>query len=196
MDGDTVSAPYWNRPSLRPFVIVAGGVSSGLILGLILLQGEPEAAPTDKTPTEDTPDVAALLRATSRPADVAGLLRAVQASYDRLLDAMEQVESGGNVHAVGDGGRSRGPLQIQASYWQDAVEHSRRHGDRWALGTGSYPESVLDRSYARRVLLAYADRYGARTPEEIARVHNGGPAGARKKATLGYWARVRAAMRL
>lgn len=32
------------------------------------------------------------------------------------------MESGGDVNAVGDGGKSIGPYQIQKRYWSDAVE--------------------------------------------------------------------------
>jgi len=105
---------------------------------------------------------------------------------DRLLDAMRQVESGGNPDAVGDGGASRGPYQIQRAYWEDSRVPGRY-------------EQVRDDAYARRVVRAYWQRYcpGAverGDMETLARVHNGGPAGARKSATLAYWHKVRRAM--
>ena len=33
-----------------------------------------------------------------------------------------EVESGGDINAVGDSGRSIGPFQIQRGYWEDAVQ--------------------------------------------------------------------------
>lgn len=100
----------------------------------------------------------------------------------RLLDAMEQVESGGNVHAVGDGGRSHGPLQIQRPYWIDSN----------MPGTFS---QVRDRKYARATVIAYWKRYSPaayRTEDvrTLARIHNGGPAGHTKTATIKYWDKV------
>ena len=38
-----------------------------------------------------------------------------------LFQAIMTVESNGNINAVGDGGESIGPFQIQEDYWDDAV---------------------------------------------------------------------------
>lgn len=105
-----------------------------------------------------------------------------------LLDAIRQVESGGNVNAVGDGGRSIGPYQIQRAYWLDSRVPGRY-------------EQVRDREYAERVVVAYWRRYepGALRRgdwETLARCHNGGCGWRRNtKATDGYWRRVRREMR-
>jgi hypothetical protein len=115
---------------------------------------------------------------------------------------MTAVESGGRADAIGDGGRSIGPLQIQRAYWADA-----------RMDTGRY-DDCRDAGYARQVVLAYWDRYapsalraagsktrGARdegrvmdAAEVLARTHNGGPRGAQKAATAAYWNKVQAAM--
>lgn len=107
------------------------------------------------------------------------------AQSDRLLDAIEQVESGGKVNAVGDNGRAIGPMQIHRVYWQDAVEHDPSIG-------GSYSD-CRDPQYARRIVRAYMDRYAPRgaSDETLARIHNGGPKGHRKDATIKYWVKVR-----
>lgn len=123
--------------------------------------------------------IAFLFLAATLPADA----RAVE----RLLDAMEWVESNGNPAAVGDGGRSIGPLQIQRAYWSDA-------------GVPGRYDQVRDRAYARRVVRAWWRRHcpaalAAGDLERLARCHNGGPAGHRKPATRAYWGKVRAAMR-
>ncbi len=104
---------------------------------------------------------------------------------DRLLDAIEQVESGGRVNVVGDNGKAIGPMQIHRVYWKDAVEHDPSIG-------GSYSD-CRDPQYARKVVRAYMARYAPKgaSDEVLARIHNGGPKGHRKDATVKYWVKVR-----
>jgi hypothetical protein len=104
-------------------------------------------------------------------------------TVDDLLDAIEQVESGGDVNAVGDGGRAIGPMQIHRVYWLDAKMPGRY-------------EQVKYRRYARQTVLRYWHRYAGKALtdgdwETLARTHNGGPQGARKDATLHYWVKVK-----
>ncbi len=102
--------------------------------------------------------------------------------------ALHQVETSGRHGAIlGDNGRSLGPLQISRAYHADSRV------------AGSY-EQVTDLAYSRRVATAYLKRYAPQAwaqgdVETLARVHNGGPAGARKQATLPYADKVRRAMR-
>jgi hypothetical protein len=102
--------------------------------------------------------------------------------------ALHQVETSGRQGAIlGDNGRSLGPLQISRAYHADSRV------------AGSY-EQVTDLAYARRVATAYLKRYAPQAwaqgdVETLARIHNGGPAGARKTATLGYADKVRRASR-
>lgn len=105
---------------------------------------------------------------------------------DLLLDAIRVVETGGEPNggrdAVGDQGRSIGPFQIQRAYWLDSEV------------PGSW-EDCRDAAYARRVVQAYWRRYApqafARADARVlARIHNGGPGGARSERTLVYWTRV------
>lgn len=110
---------------------------------------------------------------------------------DRLLDAMEQVESGGHRYAVGDGGNSHGPLQIQHAYWIDA-------GYRGTYA--KYLRDVRDPAKAREVAKAWWRRHAAEALrmgnlEVLARRHNGGPRGERVKQTQVYWAKVRREMK-
>ncbi len=106
-----------------------------------------------------------------------------------LLAAMRHVESRGDNRAVGDGGRSRGPYQISLPYWVDGGgRRSRYWRDVWSPWA------------SRRVILGYWRRYCPAALERgdlqtLARVHNGGPDGARERKTLRYWRRVREAMR-
>ncbi len=102
--------------------------------------------------------------------------------------ALHQVETSGRHGAIlGDNGKSLGPLQISRAYHADSRV------------AGSY-EQVTDLAYARRVATAYLKRYAPQAwaqgdVETLARVHNGGPAGARKQATLPYADKVRRASR-
>jgi predicted chitinase len=60
-------------------------------------------------------------------------------------------------------------------------------------------EDCRDASYARAVAVAYWQRWcpdalAEVDAETLARVHNGGPRGMRKSATLAYWRKVSAAL--
>ena len=102
--------------------------------------------------------------------------------------ALHQVETGGRVGRIlGDGGRSLGPLQISKAYWKDSRVPGG-YGDCTGL------------AYSRRVATAYLKRYAPRAwrsgdCQVLARIHNGGPRGHRKRVTATYWAKVRRAMR-
>jgi len=111
-------------------------------------------------------------------------------SLDQILDAIRTTESGGckdeGRDATGDGGRAIGPYQVHRSHWQDSRQPGRF-------------EDCRDPAYARREVIAYWERWcpealARRDAEVLARVHNGGPNGARKEGTLPFWRRVRAAL--
>lgn len=101
-------------------------------------------------------------------------------SFWRALHLVET--SGRHGPILGDNGRSLGPLQISRAYFTDS-----RVG-------GTY-EQVVDLGFARRVVSAYLKRYApqawaAGDVVTLARIHNGGPAGDRKAATVNYGAKV------
>jgi len=109
-----------------------------------------------------------------------------------FLDAIRRVETGGLPNAgkgaVGDKGASIGPYQIQRAYHADA-----------RMKAGKYEDCSTDATYAEQTMLAYFARYAPKALESkdwetLARVHNGGPKGHTKKATLGYWAKVKKEM--
>lgn len=113
---------------------------------------------------------------------------------DRIMSALRIVESGGDDNAVGDGGKAIGPYQIWRIYWKDAVEFDPSIGGKY--------EDCFDRKYAEKVVRAYMRRYAnerrlghAPTYEEIARIHNGGPNGHKKKSTVKYWKKVENVLR-
>lgn len=102
-----------------------------------------------------------------------------------FLRALHLVETSGRTGPIlGDGGRALGPYQIHRDYWVDA-------------GVPGRYADVARRDYAERVVAAYLKRHAPQALarldyQTLARVHNGGPAGAHKAATLPYWRRVQA----
>ena len=108
----------------------------------------------------------------------------------RILDTLQVVETGGERDpdaAIGDGGKAIGAYQIWRVYWVDACEYDQ------SLRACGY-QAVTDREYAERVVIAYLSRYARDwSIDTIARIHNGGPAGAtkRRKATDCYAAKAR-----
>jgi len=116
------------------------------------------------------------------------MMLAVNAPLERTLDAICLVESNGGKDARdGDGGRAIGPYQIWESYWKD--------GTRFLKVDWPYSEA-RDPVKARAVVRAYVTTYATvrsypQTPETWSRLHNGGPSGAKKRATEAYWRKVR-----
>ncbi len=117
-----------------------------------------------------------------------GLLR-------KLFDAIREVESHGDDRAVGDGGLALGPYQITKDYWSDACKQGRVNWD--------YSTLVWSRRHSEQIMLWYWRRYCPESldnfyqtgdPETLSRVHNGGPTGMGKSATIRYWREVRTAI--
>lgn len=111
-----------------------------------------------------------------------------------FYNSISAVESSGGKNIIGDDGASIGHYQIQRAYWYDATHNAK--GKR--IHDGKY-EDVKNPAYARQVMLWYWQRYAATALAEgdwqtLARIHNGGPNGAKVKATQGYWRKVQAEM--
>lgn len=109
-----------------------------------------------------------------------------------FLDALAVVESGGRDDAVGDHGKALGRLQIWEIYWVDAIEYCPDIA-------GEY-QDCRSKAYAERVVVAYLLRYAPQAVknkdfETLARIHNGGPKGHKRKSTMGYWHRVEKVLR-
>jgi hypothetical protein len=97
---------------------------------------------------------------------------------ERLLDAIARIESHCDPNAVGDGGRALGAYQIHRLYWEDGTGLL---GVDWPHGDAADPKK------ARRVVKAYVLHYGkGKSLLDMARIHNGGPHGHEKEATLCY----------
>jgi hypothetical protein len=112
---------------------------------------------------------------------------ALAAPPESFWRALHQVESSSKRGAIkGDNGAALGGLQIHRAYHADSAV------------PGPY-EQVSDLSYARKVATAYFKRYAPQAWERgdvvtLARIHNGGPRGHHKAATLAYSRRIVAAM--
>ena len=106
------------------------------------------------------------------------------ADFAAFVRAVHMVETGGRVGPIsGDQGRALGPLQIHRAYWADARQPGQ-YADVSALPAATATMHAYLRRYAPAAL-------AAGDWETCARVHNGGPNGSRKSATLPYWAKVR-----
>ena len=102
------------------------------------------------------------------------------ASFFRALHVVET--SGRTGAIIGEQGRALGPLQMHRAYHTDA-----RSG-------GDYSR-CSDLDYSKRVVSAYLQRYAPQAWAEgdvktLARIHNGGPKGASKPATVAYGDKV------
>tara|TARA_Y100000310_G_scaffold122419_1_gene121089 strand:+ start:795 stop:1172 length:378 start_codon:yes stop_codon:yes gene_type:complete len=102
--------------------------------------------------------------------------------------ALHKVETNGRVGAIrGDKGAALGPYQIHRGYWKDSRVK------------GNYSQCA-SLTYSRKVATAYLKRYAPKSwasgnCKVLARVHNGGPKGYRKKSTLKYWRKIQEAMK-
>ncbi|KKM20409.1 hypothetical protein LCGC14_1645720 [marine sediment metagenome] len=103
-----------------------------------------------------------------------------------LFDAIFQEESYCGFMLEGDGGITRGPYHISQAYWQDACEYGDVDWD--------YHTHIWSHRHCKQVMIWYWQRYGAKTDEERARIHNGGPRGMSKESTKEYWRRIQAKM--
>jgi hypothetical protein len=103
---------------------------------------------------------------------------------DSFFRALHLVETSGKTGPIlGDGGRALGPLQIHRGYHKDS-------------GIAGDYSRCSDLAYSRRVVAAYLKHYAPIAwrngdVHTLARIHNGGPNGASKRATLIYAAKVR-----
>lgn len=105
-------------------------------------------------------------------------------SIAAIISVLISIESSGNDHAIGDGGRARGPLQIHRSVVEDVNRISGR-SYQWSRMT--------NRAEATQVAQIYLGHYATEarlghkpTGEEVARIWNGGPNGHKRSATDGY----------
>ncbi len=111
---------------------------------------------------------------------------------DKLLGAIETVESGGKGDSTpdGDGGKAIGPFQIRKEYFADAAEYDKSLDDY---------QKCKGVEFSRKVVRAYMARYANKNAsnEDVARIHNGGCNILKKKGskawdnTTKYWEKVK-----
>lgn len=106
-------------------------------------------------------------------------------TLQNLIYALAMVETGQPYQNSSKRGLAGeiGPLQILKPYWLDS-----KISGRW--------EDCENWDYSVRVVKAYWERYAKQALKEndfevLARIHNGGPAGATKQATKKYWEKVK-----
>jgi hypothetical protein len=93
------------------------------------------------------------------------IAQALGADYPhKWLHAMEQIESGGNPTAIGDGGRARGAFQFHKSAWDFATRIRRKAG----LPTWPYSKAT-DQGIARMYAQSYLANLQARLAEDTGR---------------------------
>ncbi len=118
------------------------------------------------------------------------LLMGAGVKNQEILRAIHMVESSGQLSPPdGDGGDAIGPYQIHEIYWSDALAADPDLG-------GTY-QDCRSLDYAEAVIRAYMLQWVSRAwrsgnAEVIARTHNGGPTGAARPTTAGYWKKVQA----
>lgn len=159
----------WSLGS-RAFKVGAGLFTSLMLLAVPCFAGTPIGAPSPN------PQPSA-----ARPAH--GSASAMIS--DRLLDAIELIESGGNPAAVGDGGRSRGSFQFKRIAWDQANRMRARRGLRPVSYALAHDRTVA-REQARDLLWWLSSTFTAapnRAPKtaELFAVWNLGPEGFRRR---------------
>ena len=107
----------------------------------------------------------------------------------KLINALVQVESGGNDYAIGDLNlkhKAYGPLQIRQPYMDDVFPNRKAQ------------ECLGNRKLSIEVFEQYMERYATKaligrevTDEDRARIHNGGPSGWKRASTKPYWEKVK-----
>lgn len=105
---------------------------------------------------------------------------------ENFFRAMNQVETAGKTGTIWGKHGDLGPLQITKAYWLSS-------------GVKGNFMQCTNLTYSKLVVTAYMKKYAKQALqlgdwETIARIHNGGPNGHRKKVTLAYWRKIREKM--
>ena len=127
-------------------------------------------------------------------------------TLDDLLDAIEQIESGGDASAIGKDGEV-GSFQIKKIFVDDVTRIIKMAYPDGMRLKPSY-EARLDRVKSRAMAYVYIwyyswhniegmtleklDHLTMKEAEYMARIFNGGPTGHKKECTKAYWLKVKA----
>lgn len=115
----------------------------------------------------------------------------VYIDIETLLDAIEQVESGGNSDAIGDSNRAVGAYQIWKIYVDDANRILALQGKSKRY---TY-EDRRDKAKSREMTAIVIQHYGKGDTETMARAHKCPPK-RYSESTKPYWERVKARLEL
>jgi len=115
-------------------------------------------------------------------------------TLDDLLDAIAWVESKNNPSAIGDNGAAIGAYQIH----KICVDDVNR-----ILGRQAFVyEDRYNPEKSREMVVFYLGHYATEqrigrlpTFKDMARIHNGGPNGWKKKSTEKYWRKIEEALK-
>lgn len=114
----------------------------------------------------------------------------------KLLNAIKNVESSGNSSAIGDNGKAVGAYQIHKVYVDDVNKILKNKGfktrftydDRF----NAHKSRVMTCVYLNHYGKVYERKTGKKASSEVlAKIHNGGPNGWKKQATVKYWNKVK-----
>jgi len=112
-------------------------------------------------------------------------------NIDKLIDALQDVESNNNPNAIGDNGNAYGILQI----WKPVIQDVNR-----VYNTNYTHKDAFNPQKSRDIAKKYLNHYGniytrnkKQNPdyETLARIWNGGPTGYSKPSTNDYWNKVK-----
>jgi hypothetical protein len=115
----------------------------------------------------------------------------VQAASIHLLNAIEQVESGGRADAIGDNGKAVGCMQIHKTY----VDEVNRILGKKKFTYADRKNKAKSREMTSIYLDYWAKQHKLTDEVQISRLHNGGSMGHKKKATLVYAEKIKKAMK-
>ena len=110
-----------------------------------------------------------------------------------LLRAISKVESNNKELAIGDSGKAYGAFQIHKIYVDDV--------NRFSVKKYKHTDA-FNKKIAEEIVVKYLQHYGRRyekitgrpvSREALARIHNGGPDGWKKTATIKYWKKIKSA---
>ncbi len=112
--------------------------------------------------------------------------QSVYISIETLLDAIEQVESGGISDKVGDSGRAIGAYQI----WKIYVDDANRILTLQGKGKRYTYEDRWDKGKSREMTAIVIQHYGKGDIETMARAHNCPPK-RYSESTKKYWLKIK-----
>ena len=114
----------------------------------------------------------------------------------RLLNAIKFVESSGDASAIGDNGKAVGAYQLHKVYVDDVNNILKNKGSKirftYADRYNMHKSRVMTCIYLNHYGKLHERKTGKKASLEVlARIHNGGPNGWKKEATLKYWNKIK-----